>query len=538
MYTKIGAYKDFKISIFLRDNVQPATGCTELTAPAWAVAIAVHAAVGNIPRKGADGVITFNQPTITPQEIQNNLKSIHIVADLDTFKNGYNVFVPSTNQQGIVTAAAMGALRNPQSGLNLLGGIPQSDVDRAVAIRSKIPINLVCDYATAARAAKKIIGNDLDIRVQVVYGDKTVFVRIFKKHTNIDIVKVNGKTVYKSSEDAKKLAAQKVPQTIGEFIKLIEQTEDTDIPTILAGLKMNYQIALEGLRNDYGLISGIAHLRSLFPGKNSLLSAVRKNPETIFELKGLRWGDLARILASAASDVRMGGGKLPTMTSNGSGNQGITTQMSIIAAYYALTRDTAIGKTISGLVNKGTGIDEKRFAKAALLSHLITRFATDTIGLLGSPCGCATRSGIGAISGLVYLFGGNEAQMHQGINHLLADLAGQACDGAKPSCALKLGTSTILGVDYAAQALQGAKIADYNGIVHPDAFDSIRAFGRISLTTGLQDVAIGRTIDAKGQARTKEALLITQQKIINDLQRTKADEETDESDWSIDGLGI
>jgi L-cysteine desulfidase len=133
--------------------------------------------------------------------------------------------------------------------------------------------------------------------------------------------------------------------------------------------------------------------------------------------------------------------------------------------------------------------------EAALFSHLIAAIATDEIGAIGAWCGCGAKAGLAAAAAVAYLLGGNAAQVHQAINLIATESPGMLCDGAKPGCANKLGNARAVrrGVD----AVRGHTTSDFNGIIFPDAMDTIRALGEICRTTAPTDVVIAKIIHGK-----------------------------------------
>ena len=106
--------------------------------------------------------------------------------------------------------------------------------------------------------------------------------------------------------------------------------------------------------------------------------------------KGLMTRDLttnSMIAAAAGADARMAGAPVSVVANSGSGNQGITATMPVVAAARWLD------------------IDEPTMLRAVTLSNLIAIRIKSKFGRLSNLCG-ATVAGTGAACGITYLLGG------------------------------------------------------------------------------------------------------------------------------------
>ena len=155
---------------------------------------------------------------------------------------------------------------------------------------------------------------------------------------------------------------------------------------------------------------------------------------------------MAYALTAAASDVRMSGYSMPVMSSSGSGNNGLTAILPL-AAYKEIMK-----------------ISDEDLVKALAISHIITSYVKRYIGRLSNLCGCSIAASIGSGAAIAWLLGDKNA-ITSTINNIIANQAGVICDGAKPSCALKLGTAASTAVQSALLAIEGITIKDFNGIV-------------------------------------------------------------------------
>ena len=70
--------------------------------------------------------------------------------------------------------------------------------------------------------------------------------------------------------------------------------------------------------------------------------------------------------------------------------------------------------------------------------------------------------------------GGTYEQVSFSVKNMIANLTGMICDGAKPSCALKLTTGVGTAVMSAMLAIQHRYVSSVEGIIDDDVDRSIR----------------------------------------------------------------
>ena len=124
--------------------------------------------------------------------------------------------------------------------------------------------------------------------------------------------------------------------------------------------------------------------------------------------------DYAAALAAAAADARMSGCQMPVATLCGSGNQGITATVPVIATcdYFHFSEEACL--------------------RALALSCLITIHVKSFIGRLSPICGCGMGSSIGVCAAVTFLFGGGPEQIGDAIRNVIADVSGIICDAYFP----------------------------------------------------------------------------------------------------------
>ena len=167
-------------------------------------------------------------------------------------------------------------------------------------------------------------------------------------------------------------------------------------------------------------------------------------------------------MTAAGADARMSGVTLPVMSSSGSGNNGLTAILPLVA--YMKTHD------VSG----------EKIAKALAISHTINCVIKNHIGSLSALCSCGISAATGASAAITWLKNGTKEQIEGAINNMIANVSGMICDGAKDGCALKLATAASTSVYSSILALNGSIVEPRNGIIGDIVEESIKNLGLIS----------------------------------------------------------
>ena len=163
---------------------------------------------------------------------------------------------------------------------------------------------------------------------------------------------------------------------------------------------------------------------------------------------------------SAACDARMAGAMIPVMSNSGSRNQGITATLPVVV--YAEDNHKS----------------EEELIRALTLSHLTAIYIKQSLGRLSALCGCVVAA-TGSSCGITYLMGGTYEQITFAVQNMIANLTGMICDGAKPSCALKLSSGVSTAVFSAILAMEHKCVSSVEGIIDNDVDRSIRNLTRI-----------------------------------------------------------
>ena len=163
---------------------------------------------------------------------------------------------------------------------------------------------------------------------------------------------------------------------------------------------------------------------------------------------------------SAACDARMAGAMIPVMSNSGSGNQGISATLPVV------------------VFAEENGKSEEELIRALMLSHLTVIYIKQSLGRLSALCGCVVAA-TGSSCGITWLMGGNYNQVAFAVQNMIANLTGMICDGAKPSCALKVTTGVSTAVLSAMMAMEDRCVTSVEGIIDEDVDQSIRNLTRI-----------------------------------------------------------
>lgn len=416
----------------IRKEVKPALGCTEPIA----VALAVAKAMEIIEDKCGD---------VSPYWRMSAAYSVRIEVSGNILKNGMGVGIPGTGMVGLHIASALGAVCGKSSyGLEVLNDLNEEAIARAK--------KLVEDEAVTIALAE----TDHKLYVKATVTDAcghSSSTTIEDDHDRIVETAFCNEVLTSARAAETAVAAQKSTLdyglTVKEIFDFAASVAYEDIEFILESRTLNLTLAHEGLSGNYGLRVGQA-IRS---GANR-------------EVFGEDFLCYAMALTAAASDARMAGCTLAAMSNSGSGNQGITVTMPVIA--YSLKYGTS----------------EEELARALVLSHLVAIHIKGYLGKLSALCGCVIAS-TGAACGLVYLRGGDYEQVCAAIKNMIGNITGMVCDGAKVGCAMKVASGVSSALQSAVLAREGTCISEHDGIIEKDIEKTIRNLGRIG-SVGMQ----------------------------------------------------
>ena len=275
----------------------------------------------------------------------------------------------------------------------------------------------------------------------------TSSVIIENSHDEITEINVDGEIILKNNSDehlnVNNCSDEHPNLNIHTIFEFATESPIEELTFILESAKLNHAIAKEGLHKRYGLSVGKT-------------------------LKDLRYQNVfgdgiisyAMALTASAVDARMAGCTLPAMSNSGSGNQGITITLPVLAVFNKLKSD------------------EEDFIRALIISHLVAIHIKSYLGRLSALCGCVVAS-TGAACGITYLMGGGYEELTYAIKNMIGNITGMVCDGAKSGCALKVSSGTSSAVQSAILAVDKICISDNDGIIENDIETTISNLGKI-----------------------------------------------------------
>ncbi len=231
-------------------------------------------------------------------------------------------------------------------------------------------------------------------------------------------------------------------QLIWDFATMVPLAQ---LHFLLDGARMNRKVAEKALEGNYGLNLGkmlLGTFEERMVGQNIMPKLV--------------------CYTCAACDVRMSGARVPIMSISGSGNQGIAGTLPVL------------------IFAESTCCAEAKLQRALALSNLVIVYIKQLLGHLSSHCSCVIAA-TGSAAALAYLMGGDYGDVCAAVKNQIASLAGMVCDGAKPSCTLKLSTAVSSALQAAMMAKEGICVPPTDGLIETSvdrSIDNLAAIGR------------------------------------------------------------
>ena len=355
------------------------------------------------------------------EELGRRPERIDVWLSANILKNAMGVGIPGTGMIGLPIAVALGALiGKSEYGLEVLRDLTPETLEsgRRYLDEKRITIRL-----------KEGIQEKLYAEVACSAGDQSSTAIISGSHTHI----VYAGPTAAAPRDIGLSASHEEHGGIRLDLRLVYDFATTapldEISFILAARDYNIGAAREALKGNYGHNLGKTIDRPLSKGifGNSIYCHI-----------------IAR--TASACDARMGGAMIPVMSNSGSGNQGICATNPVCV--YAKENENT----------------EEELTRALMLSHLTAIYIKQSLGRLSALCGCVV-AGIGSSVGITLLMGGSYEQVCSSVKNMIANIAGMLCDGAKPSCSLKIASGVSTAVLSALLSMEGKCVTSNEGIV-------------------------------------------------------------------------
>lgn len=371
------------------------------------------------------------------ETLNKHPKKIQVLLSANILKNAMGVGIPGTGMIGLPIAIALGALiGKSEYGLEVLKDCTPASVKEG---KKMIDDNIICI------GLKENITEKLYIEVTCESGEDHAKAIIAGGHTNFIYVAYNNKVLLdkkqKASSEAEDDDIQLTFRKVYEFATTAPLEE---IRFMLESGEMNKKAAEKSFKGTFG----------------HQLGCILKDSELKQKILGRNTFSEILSYTSAACDARMAGAMIPVMSNSGSGNQGITATLPVMI--YA----------------KNNHKSEEELIRALTLSNLIVIYIKQSLGRLSALCGCVVAS-TGSSCGVTYLMGGTYEQITYAIKNMIGNITGMICDGAKPSCALKVTSGTSTAMLSALLAMENQCVTSVEGIIDDDVDKTIRNLTQI-----------------------------------------------------------
>ncbi len=387
-----------------------------------------------IPAIGCTEPISVALAVAKTKELLGGIPNfVEVLLSANVLKNAMGVGIPGTGMYGLPIAIAMGALAGKSEyGLEVL-----RDISPALLEEGKVFIQ---DKKLRV-GLKDSISEKLYIEVSSRLGNDTAKAVISGEHTRFVYLAKNDEMLLDSTELVKVQEAEEDGLNLS-FDKVCEfacTTPIDEIRFILKSVEVNRAAAAESLKGTYG--HGVAQTLSGGLMGNNVYTHMLS-------------------YTAAACDARMAGAMIPVMSNSGSGNQGITATLPV------------------SVFAEETGKSEDELIRALTLSHLMTIYIKQSLGRLSGLCG-AVVAATGSSCGITYLMGGSREQIGYAIKNMIGNITGMICDGAKPSCALKVSNGVSTATLSAMMAMENKVVTAVEGIAAEEVDKTIENLTRI-----------------------------------------------------------
>ena len=364
-------------------------------------------------------------------------ENIKVFLSANILKNAMGVGIPGTDMIGLPIAVALGALiGKSEYQLEVL----KDSNPEAVEAGKKMIESQCIDIAL-----KENIEETLYIEAVCTHGNDSATAIISGGHTNFVYISRNQDVLLDNRTPASAEAqAAHVELTLRKVFDFATTAPLEEIEFILEARRLNKNAAERSFQGKYG----------------HELGRMLRNSQTERNIMGNNTFTHILSYTSAACDARMAGAMIPVMSNSGSGNQGIAATLPVVV--YAEDNHNS----------------EEELTRALILSHLTAIYIKQSLGRLSALCGCVVAA-TGSSCGITYLMGGGYQQVMYAVQNMIATLTGMICDGAKPSCALKLTSGVSTAVMSAIMAMEQKCVTAVEGIIEENVNQSIRNLTKI-----------------------------------------------------------
>ena len=358
-------------------------------------------------------------------------EKINVLLSANILKNAMGVGIPGTGMIGLPIAIALGALiGKSEYQLEVLKDSTPDVVEEGKRFIEEKRIHI---------SLKENIEEKLYIEVCCEAGDDKAIAVIAGGHTSFIYIERNGEVLFQKQHTAScEKEEECLELTLRKVYDFALNTPLDEISFILETARLNKAAAERSFEGNYG------------HGLGKMLRGT-------YEHKVMGDSVFSHILSytSGACDARMAGAMIPVMSNSGSGNQGISATLPVLV--FAEENDKS----------------EEELIRALMLSHLTVIYIKQSLGRLSALCGCVVAA-TGSSCGITWLMGGTYDQVAYAVQNMIANLTGMICDGAKPSCSLKISSGVSTAVLSAMLSMEGRHVTEAEGIIDKDVDRSIK----------------------------------------------------------------
>lgn len=379
------------------------------------------------------------------EKLGDKIRELEVLASTNIIKNAMAAGIPGTGLTGIPYAAAIGALR----------------------AQPELKLQVVSEAGSEILAKAEELVRTGKVRVERADTDEKLYIEVIARgenhcakaviaqlHTHLVLLEADGKMLYTDGGRVPGCGENRIPaepemqedrltlRGIYDFVQALD-TKNDPIQKVKLAVEVNSAICKEGLAKEYGLAIGRGLAEDIRQG--------RMSRDMVTD---------AMLTTAAGADARMAGAACSVVANTGSGNQGITATMPVVA------------------LARWLNAPEEKMLKAVTLSNLVVVRIKSGFGRLSALCG-ASVAATGAACGITYLLDGDFETICRAVPNMVGNVAGMLCDGAKADCALKISTCVNAAFQAAFMALRGVRVQETDGIVEADAEHTIDNFASL-----------------------------------------------------------
>lgn len=359
-------------------------------------------------------------------------EKIEVYLSANILKNAMGVGIPGTGMVGLPIAIALGVLIGKSSyELEVLKDVTPEALEAGKQLIQEQAIHI---------ALKENV-DKLYIEVVCRAGESESVAVIAHEHTRF---------VYCAKDD----------QILLDERKSLEHTDESEEEELKLSFNLVYDFAIHTPLDEIRFILDTARLNKKAAEASAKGEFGHSVSKTISGPIGKKYlGDSSYthmlMLTAAACDARMDGAMIPVMSNSGSGNQGIAATLPVVS------------------FAEDMKCSEEQLIRALMLSHLMVIYMKQSLGRLSALCGCVVAA-TGASCGITWLMGGTATQITYAIKNMIGNITGMICDGAKPSCAMKVTSGVSTAMLSAMMAMENKVVTSVEGIIDEDVDRSIR----------------------------------------------------------------